>query len=169
MDQLLKILILLLLIIVILLLIGLSVLIFYLYKKHLITEKTHVDQFKTLNCTNHPQIPSAGLCAICNEAFCEDCLREHEKLQFCPEHYQLFINHKWKVLDSIVTTPDKPELAYHLYSFKDDSWKESKTPSYIITHYKIDVESDHIESHIKLFAREEEIQSLKAQIKKPHQ
>ena len=112
-------------------------------------------------CKLHPGIKSTGLCAICEQPFCADCLKEHEKLFFCPEHYDLFLAHKWTDVLTIRTNPNEPYKTAFLYNFKKQLWEQDNIPTYIITHYKIDVEQDHIESYVKLFARQDNQELLK--------
>ncbi len=105
-------------------------------------------------CTNHSDIIAQGTCAICGDLFCETCLKTYEMLHFCSEHYQTFINHTWVEVETIKTSPSDPEGGLALYSYKEKMWREFKIPSYILTHYKIDIENDLIESHIKLYAKD---------------
>ncbi|MBI2522232.1 MAG: hypothetical protein HYV97_17565 [Bdellovibrio sp.] len=122
-------------------------------------------------CSNHCDIPARGTCAICGELFCENCLKNYEVLHFCGEHYQLFLNHKWVEVETIKTSPNDPERGLALYSFKEKLWRESKIPSYIMTQYKIDIENDLIESHIKLYAKDSDRQALQKPLilKREHQ
>ncbi len=165
MDDLLKILILLLLIILIILLLGILAVAIFLYKKKFFATSSKQEKRIEYNCYNHPQIPSTGTCSICNKTFCETCLKEFEKLNFCTNHYQLFLKHEWDEIDTVKTTPDQPEKALYLYRFKEKIWAKDNIPTYIITHYKINIDDDHIESHVKLFARKEEVVLLKEKLK----
>jgi len=116
-------------------------------------------------CFKHPEQIAVSACAICAQLLCENCVREHETLQFCPEHFEMFLNYKWVEIETVATTPQTPERGMYLYEFKERSWNDSGKPSYIMTHYKINVENDLIESYIKLYVREEDIQELKAKIR----
>lgn len=115
-------------------------------------------------CTNHPELHAQGTCAICENSFCEKCLWEHEKTHFCPEHYRVFMDNKWVELAKIHSTPDTPEAALALYDLKANVWK-NKIPTFIVTHYKINFEGDQIESHVSLFAREQEASELNQLLK----
>lgn len=112
-------------------------------------------------CFFHEQNYSQGLCAICEKSLCELCVKSHDKLLFCPDHYQTFLNHKWEKLETIKTTPETPMEGIELYTFKHHIWNENETPTYLITHYAINVENDLIESYVTLFVREQELQILK--------
>ena len=117
-------------------------------------------------CENHSNEPSKGSCAICENGFCETCLRDWEGVNFCPEHLKLVSENKWVGITNIKTTPNDPEAAMYVYNFKKEQWKESKIPSYIVTHYKINFEGDHIESYVMLFVRSQDEDVLKERIVK---
>lgn len=105
-------------------------------------------------CQNHPDLMASGMCAICAGMFCETCLKAYETLHFCNEHYELFLNSKWVEVETIKSTPIRPHDGLELHVHKEKMWQLKGVPSYIMTHYKIEIESDQIETHIKLYARE---------------
>ena len=111
-------------------------------------------------CENHPDVPSVGSCLICEDVFCDQCLVEHDGLYFCKEHFRLFANNKWKQITDIRTTPDTPEEGHYIYSYKRYLWKEKQVPSFVLTHYKINIEEDFIESFIQLNVLEESSENL---------
>ncbi len=124
-----------------------------------ITPEVVIPNFKKLSeekvaekyyCENHPDIPSVGTCLICEDVFCEQCLIEHDGLYFCKEHFKIFANNKWKQITDVKTTPDTPEEGLYIYNFKRHLWNDRKVPSFVLTHYKINIEEDFIESFIQL-------------------
>lgn len=115
-------------------------------------------------CKNHPQDNSAGTCAICTEHFCEECLRDHEGLNFCKTHFRTYLENEWVEIASILTTPDTPEAALHVYDFKKSQWTESNCPTIVSTHYKINIESDYIESYVKLLVMKSDEEDLKQKL-----
>ena len=117
-------------------------------------------------CENHPDIPSTGTCLICEDVFCESCLIEHEGLYFCKEHFKVFANNKWKQITDVRTTPNTPEDGLFIYHFKRHLWKDRKIPSFVLTHYKINLEEDFIESFIQLNVTESEAEVLTEDIEK---
>ena len=38
-----------------------------------------------MKCKNHPDRDTVGLCALCSQSFCEDCLVERVGKRYCPE------------------------------------------------------------------------------------
>lgn len=111
-------------------------------------------------CENHPDIPSVGSCLICEDVFCENCLIEHDGLYFCKEHFRTFANNKWKQITDVMTTPNTPEDGLYIYHYKRHIWKDKKIPSFVLTHYKINIEQDFIESFIQLNVVEEKAEEL---------
>ena len=107
-------------------------------------------------CHNHPDQPSVGSCLICEDVYCENCLVEHESMFFCKQHFKTYANHKWKQVTDFRTSPHNPEEGMFIYNFKRKIWNQKEKPSFIITHYKINVEDDLIESYIQLNVREED-------------
>lgn len=112
-------------------------------------------------CVAHSREIAVAMCAICGDLVCDECHRGHDSLHFCTKHFETFLRYKWKVLDTVITTPNNPEKGLYLYQFKQNEWSAKNIPSYIMTHYKIDVESDSIESHLHLFVREDDLEQLK--------
>ncbi len=128
-----------------------------------VSEEHIVEKFY---CSNHPDAQSVGGCLICEDVFCENCLIEHDGLYFCKEHFRVFANNKWKQITDVKTTPDTPIDGLYVYHFKRKLWKEENMPSFILTHYKINIENDFIESFVQLNVIESEADRLEAEIKK---
>ena len=111
-------------------------------------------------CSHHPDSPSVGSCLICEDVFCEECLVEHDSMHFCKEHFRIFANNKWKQITDVRTTPDTPEDGIYIYNFKKDLWSNKQIPTLVMTHYKINIENDYIESFIQLNVREDDAEKL---------
>jgi hypothetical protein len=116
-------------------------------------------------CIHHKDEASVGGCLICEEVFCEDCLIEHDGMHFCKEHFRIFANHKWKQITDVKTTPDTPEEGLFIHDFKRKLWSERNLPTFVMTHYKINIENDYIESFIQLNVREEDAEKLSEELK----
>ena len=116
-------------------------------------------------CIHHKEEASVGGCLICEEVFCEDCLIEHDGMHFCKEHFRIFANHKWKQITDVKTTPDTPEEGVFIHEFKRELWSERNLPTFVMTHYKINIENDYIESFIQLNVREEDAEKLIEELK----
>ena len=88
-----------------------------------------------------------------------------EKLIFCLEHYSLYITNKWEVLFTTYVNTKMPFQAVKLHDLKADLWKD-KIPSYMETHYKINLDNDEIESQVFLYCISDQLQLLKARAEK---
>jgi hypothetical protein len=130
-------------------------------KKKIILEEPVVEKYY---CTHHKDAPSVGSCLICEEVFCSDCLVDHESMHFCKEHFRTYAAHKWKQITDTRTTPNTPEDGLYISSFKRDLWQNKNIPTFVMTHYKINLENDYIESFIQLNVREEDAQKLSNEI-----
>lgn len=115
-------------------------------------------------CIHHTDAPSVGSCLICEEVFCVDCLIDHESMHFCKEHFRTFASYKWKQITDERTTPDTPENGLYIYNFKRDLWLNKNIPSFVMTHYKINIENDYIESFIQLNVREDDVEKLSREL-----
>jgi hypothetical protein len=115
-------------------------------------------------CSFHDKEFAVSSCAICEKLLCENCDKADDTLHFCPEHFNLYLTNKWTAITNIKTTPETPEAGHHIYSFKNSNWANHQIPGYIITHYRINVESDFIESYVQLFVLEDEADELKIKL-----
>jgi len=127
--------------------------------------KPQVDAPILTTCKVHEESRAVNVCAICSDQLCELCVREDENIVFCPEHFKTYVDHKWVEITNIRTTPSTPEASAHVYDFKKKIWKSEGKPSFVVTHYKIDIDNDQIESYVKLMVREEEEKELVTQLK----
>lgn len=115
-------------------------------------------------CRLHPKEPSEGSCAICAEYFCKSCLKPQQSLLFCREHVSLYLNSSWSEVCNIKSNPNDPEAGVELIDWKKKLWDSEGTPTFIQTHYKINVDGDQIESWIVLFARDKEKEDIKKRL-----
>lgn len=107
---------------------------------------------RDLFCPNHPDEPGEAQCAICDDLYCRVCIRPFKSLHYCKEHLALIMRHDWVEILTLKTSTTDPEEGVRLYDRKKHVFREHGLPTYVETHYKIDVDSDHIETHLKLFA-----------------
>ena len=87
-------------------------------------------------------------------------------MHFCKEHFRIFANSKWHQITDVRTTPDTPEEGLFVYNFKRDIWKDKNIPTFVMTHYKINIDNDFIESFVQLNVREEDVEKLTKEIEK---
>ena len=101
-------------------------------------------------CPNHPDKVASGKCAICEKNFCSKCLFSQEGPTFCRAHMNLYLCTTWVELGEVKTTAMTPNEAAHLYAIKKELLKSGDIPAFIVTNYKINTESDTIESYVSL-------------------
>ena len=92
----------------------------------------------------------AGLCGICEKELAEEDHFEIDNIHFCKEHYNLYIKNDWQEISDQRTTADTPEAGIYIYNFQRSLWQNEKVPSFIVCEYKIDVNTDQIETYVKL-------------------
>lgn len=112
-------------------------------------------------CQFHSQLKAEASCSICESLLCESCAKPYEKIHFCPEHFEVFKNHSWEVLETVKTTPDDTKGSEYLFKFKKSLWTEKNVPTYIQIHYQINVDDDTIISEIKLLCIKEDLEKYK--------
>jgi hypothetical protein len=130
-----------------------------------IKEIKKIKNSESILCPNHNEVVGEASCAICDQLFCKSCIKPFKNLHFCKEHLPLIIKNDWEEVLKIKTSTQFPEEGVKLYDLKKKIFLERNIPSYIETHYKIDVEDDHIETYLVLFSIKEQAQELKMIIK----
>ncbi len=100
--------------------------------------------------TNKNEKKIVALCNVCETELEEQDHFEIDNLHFCKEHYNIFIKNEWSEISNQKTTADTPEAGIYIYNFQRDLWHSEKIPSFIVCEYKIDVNTDQIETYVKL-------------------
>jgi len=114
-----------------------------------------------LFCPNHSEEPGEVMCAICDKIYCKSCIKSFKTLQFCKEHLPLVMRHDWEEIVTVKTATHDPERGVRLYDFKKEIFEKNDLPTYIETHYKINVDSDYIETYLVMYAMKESTKKIK--------
>lgn len=117
-----------------------------------------------LFCPNHSEEPGEVTCSICDKIFCKICIRPFKSLHFCKEHLPLIMKHEWDEVLTIKTSTTDPEQGVRLFDIKKKIFEQNELPTYIETHYKINVDQDYIETYLVLFGIKEKISELKQKL-----
>lgn len=117
-----------------------------------------------LFCQNHNDEPGEVSCAICDTLFCKACIKPFKSLHFCKEHMPLILNKEWNEVITIKSSNHEPEQGVKLYELKKDIFLNFGIPTYVETHYKIDVDNDSIETYLVLFSTLENLGAIKKQL-----
>lgn len=112
-------------------------------------------------CLNHPQEPGEVMCAICDTLFCKACIKPFKTMHFCKQHLPLIMQNDWEEAFTLKTSTDDPEEGVRLYDLKKEIFVNDKIPSYVETHYKINVDQDYIETYLVLYGMKQDIEALK--------
>jgi hypothetical protein len=114
-----------------------------------------------LVCRNHKNEAGEITCSICDHFFCNACIKPFKTMHFCKEHISLVLKNEWTEILSIKTSTTDPEEGVRLYQFKKDLFETENLPTYIETHYKINVDKDYIETYLVLYGIRENVQILR--------
>lgn len=117
-----------------------------------------------LFCPNHSEEPGETMCAICDKLYCKACIKPFKSMHFCKEHLPLIMRHDWDEVLTIKTSTQDPEQGVRLYDIKKVLFEKEDLPTYIETHYKINVDQDYIETYLVLYAMKEKIEELKKRL-----
>ncbi|WPU65488.1 hypothetical protein [Peredibacter starrii] len=105
-----------------------------------------------LFCPNHPDEPGETTCAICDRLFCKACIRPFKTLHFCKEHLPLIMKNDWEEVFTLKTSTHDPEEGVRLYDAKKRLFEDKNIPTYVETHYKINVDQDYIETYLVVYS-----------------
>ena len=117
-----------------------------------------------LFCPNHTEEPGETMCAICDKIYCKSCIKPFKSLHFCKEHLPLVMRYDWDEVITIKTSTQDPEQGVRLYDVKKEIFEEDDIPTYVETHYKINVDQDYIETYLVLFAQVDSIEMVKLKV-----
>lgn len=118
-----------------------------------------------LFCPNHSEEPGEVSCAICDKLFCKACIKPFKTMHFCKEHLPLIMRHDWDEILTLKTSTHDPEQGVRLYDVKKELFQKEDIPTYIETHYKINVDQDFIETYLVLYGIKENVPELKEKLK----
>ena len=117
-----------------------------------------------LFCPNHVEEPGEASCAICDRLFCRACIKPFKALHFCKEHLPLIMTQDWDEVLTLKTSTEDPERGVKLFEVKREIFQKDAIPTFIETHYKINVDQDMIETYLVLFAEKSKLETLKIQL-----
>lgn len=118
-----------------------------------------------LFCPNHSGEPGEVTCSVCDRMYCKACIKPFKTMHFCKEHLPLIMKHEWDEILTIKTSTTDPEQGVRLFDLKKSIFEKEHIPTYIETHYKINVDHDFIETYLVLFGIKEHIEELKKKFK----
>lgn len=114
-----------------------------------------------LFCPNHTEEPGEVMCAICDKLYCKACIKPFKTLHFCKEHLPLVMKHEWEEVLTLKTSTEDPEEGVRLYDKKKEIFEKDNLPTYVETHYKINVDQDFIETYLVVYGIKDNLALLK--------
>ena len=114
-----------------------------------------------LACPNHPSEPGETICAICDLHYCHACVKPFKSMYLCKEHMPLVMGNEWGEVLTIKSSAADPEKGVRLYDLKKELYRDEDLPSYIETHYKLNVDHDSIETYLVMFAKIGDLDTVK--------
>jgi hypothetical protein len=105
------------------------------------------------------------MCAICDRLYCKSCIKPYRTMHFCKEHLPLVMRYEWDEVLTLKTSTTDPEQGVKLYEIKKELFERDEIPTFVETHYKINVDQDHIETYLVLFGIRENVPDLKSKLK----
>ena len=121
-------------------------------------------QRSELFCPNHPAEPGEVSCGICDRLFCRVCIKPYKNLHFCREHMPLIMNHEWVEVLTVKTSTQDPEEGVRLYDEKKRIYQDLDIPTFIETHYKINVDQDFIETYLVVFSKLDNLEQVNQEL-----
>jgi hypothetical protein len=118
-----------------------------------------------LFCPHHSEEPGEVMCSICDKLFCKACIKPFKTMHFCKEHLSLMMRFDWAEVLTIKTSTTDPEQGVRLFDVKKELFEKDNIPTFVETHYKINVDQDFIETYLVLFAVKEEVEKLREKLK----
>lgn len=120
-----------------------------------------------LFCPNHTEEPGETTCAICDKMFCKACIRPFKTLHFCKEHLPLIMRNEWEEVFTLKTSTHDPEEGVRLYDAKKRLFEDRNIPTYVETHYKINVDHDYIETYLVVFTVPDSVEIVRENLQSP--
>lgn len=75
------------------------------------------------------------------------------------------MKNNWNEVLTIKTSTADPEQGVRLYEVKKKLFEQDEIPTYVETHYKINIDQDYIETYLVLFAIEDKVNELKEKLR----
>jgi hypothetical protein len=114
-----------------------------------------------LACPNHPTEPGETICAICDLHYCQACVKPFKSMYLCKEHMPLVMGNEWSEVVTVKSSATDPEKGVRLYELKKELFREQDLPSYVETHYKLNLDQDSIETYLVMFAKVQDLVTAK--------
>lgn len=116
-------------------------------------------------CVDHSTEVSIGNCAISGNAYCKHCLKTFQNIKVGKKYLNMFLASDWLDFLVIPKRDIYDDVDPRLLDLKRELWENEKMPIIVQNHYKINIDSDQIESYTVFKSRKEDVDSLKIRFK----
>lgn len=112
-------------------------------------------------CTDHPDLPAKGRCAISDDLFCELCLTKENDVKIARKFLSLFLDYEWPTHYMINNNEVGADRLNEVMRIKKELWKEKEVPVITQRQFKINIENDKIETFTAVMFRDIDKESAK--------
>lgn len=105
-------------------------------------------------CVDHPDLPAKGRCAISDELYCDLCLTKENDVKVARKFLNLFLDHEWPVFQMLNNEEVGADKLNEVMRVKKELWKDGQIPIITQRQFKINIESDEIETFTVIMVRE---------------
>lgn len=112
-------------------------------------------------CVDHPEILAKGICAISSENLCELCLTKEDDIKIGRKYLNTYLDNSWTDLEMIRHTSENSSLISQIESLKKNLWDENQTPIIMQKQFKIDIDTDIIETYTLVKVIESDADSIR--------
>lgn len=112
-------------------------------------------------CVDHASEISVGVCSISGESYCEHCLATYNNMKFAKKFLDIYLSSDWPELTTIAETIGNKDLIERIYKAKKELWLERALPVIVQGQYKINIDTDEIESFVVILTRIEDQETIK--------
>ncbi len=115
-------------------------------------------------CVDHPELYAKGICAISNLPYCELCLTKEDGIKIARKHLDLYLDNKWETMYMLNHNTCSADNFNELFKVKRELWEADNTP--LITHrqFKINVETDKVETYTFVQARTQDVAMIASKL-----
>jgi hypothetical protein len=116
-------------------------------------KKTEEAQLTKHKCVDHADREAKGKCLISGDYFYEECLTIYKDMKFGKKYIELFLSSEWVEVVTIPNDDHQADVTERIQKMKMEFWKEKKLPLIVQGHYKINIQTDQIESFTVVMSR----------------
>lgn len=113
-------------------------------------------------CVDHPENMAKGKCSISGEPYCELCITKEKDVRIARKYLHLFLDNTWENIFFIEDEILGEEKLAKLMDLKKEIWSNDGTPIITQKQFKINVETDMIETFTVVMARPEDSEMVKS-------